>query len=156
MNQRGGAVMSHLTISAESTMSPLIPGGRAHMVVALEPIEAIRVLADYGNPEVNVLCNTRPVHPVGVISGELDYPALEDIREWVTELSAKAWFIPATDEAIKLGKPVLANSILIGALSGLHVLPLDRETFRGVMSETMTADKVEENLHAFDVGKGAV
>ena len=60
-SQRGGSVMSHLRISAASTFSPQIPKGKAHMIVALEPTEAIRVLLDYGNPEVGVLSNTRPI-----------------------------------------------------------------------------------------------
>ena len=50
-SQRGGSVMSHLRISAGSTWSPQIPEGCAHMVVALEPIEALRVLMVYGNPQ---------------------------------------------------------------------------------------------------------
>ena len=61
--------------------SPQIPKGKADMVVTLEPIEAIRVLMNYGNPEVKVLTNTRPIYPVGVISGELNYPTSEEIQE---------------------------------------------------------------------------
>ena len=34
-SQRGGSVMSHLRISAQSGCSPQIPKGKAHMVVAL-------------------------------------------------------------------------------------------------------------------------
>ncbi|MCD6296874.1 MAG: 2-oxoacid:acceptor oxidoreductase family protein, partial [Deltaproteobacteria bacterium] len=89
-SQRGGSVMSHLRISAASTFSPQIPKGRANMIVALEPTEAIRVLRDYGNPEVGVLCNTRPIHSIGVISGEQTYPALKEIRGWAQELSRSA------------------------------------------------------------------
>jgi indolepyruvate ferredoxin oxidoreductase beta subunit len=48
-SQRGESVMSHLRISAESHLSLQIPRGRAHMVVALEPTEAVRMLKDYGN-----------------------------------------------------------------------------------------------------------
>ncbi len=44
MAQRGGSVMSHIRISADSSWSPQIPKGRAHMVIALEPTEAVRVL----------------------------------------------------------------------------------------------------------------
>jgi indolepyruvate ferredoxin oxidoreductase beta subunit len=116
-SQRGGSVMSHLRISAASTFSPQIPRGRAHMIVALEPTEAIRVLRDYGNPEVAVLCNTRPIQSIGVISGEQKYPALKEIREWVRELSRSAWFIDATEEALKLGNPIFGNIISVGALS---------------------------------------
>ena len=50
-SQRGGSVMSHLRISSESILSPQIPRGKAHAVVALEPTEAIRVLQEYGNPD---------------------------------------------------------------------------------------------------------
>jgi len=49
-SQRGGSVMSHLRCS-KGVLSPQIPRGKAHLVVALEPSEAIRVLKDYcGKP----------------------------------------------------------------------------------------------------------
>ncbi|PJA50011.1 MAG: indolepyruvate ferredoxin oxidoreductase, partial [Syntrophobacterales bacterium CG_4_9_14_3_um_filter_49_8] len=66
-SQRGGSVMSHLRVSAGSVWSPQIPKGRADIIAALEPVEALRVLMRYGNPEVMVLTNTRPLYPVAVI-----------------------------------------------------------------------------------------
>lgn len=151
-SQRGGSVMSHLRISAESSFSPQIPKGKAHTVVALEPTEAIRVLRDYGNPAVSVLCNMRPIHSIGVISGELEYPSREDLENWIAELSKKAWFIDATEEAVKLGNPILGNVLLVGALAGTELLPLDRDSFKSVLSQTMTPEKAEANLTAFDTG----
>jgi len=59
-SQRGGSVMSHMRVSASTFFSPQIPRGLAHMIVSLEPTEAIRVLKDYGNPQVKVISNTRP------------------------------------------------------------------------------------------------
>ncbi|MBU2252336.1 MAG: 2-oxoacid:acceptor oxidoreductase family protein, partial [Proteobacteria bacterium] len=44
MSQRGGSVMSHIRVSSAAVWSPQIPKGRADLVVALEPVEAIRVL----------------------------------------------------------------------------------------------------------------
>ena len=155
-SQRGGSVMSHLRISAASTFSPQIPKGRAHMIVALEPTEAIRVLRDYGNPEVSVLCNTRPIHSIGVISGEQTYPNLNEIREWVRELSLNSWFIDATEEALKLGNPIFGNIISVGALAATEALPLDRESFESVLSKKMSPDKIPVNLEAFDIGVGMV
>ena len=66
-SQRGGSVMSHLRISAASTWSPQIPEGSAHMVVALEPIEALRLQTVYGNPKTKALSNTRSIQPKSVI-----------------------------------------------------------------------------------------
>jgi indolepyruvate ferredoxin oxidoreductase beta subunit len=151
-SQRGGSVMSHLRVSAQATFSPQIPRGRAHMVVSLEPTEAIRVLRDYGNPEVNVLCNMRPIHSVGVICGDLTYPSQEDLKKWIRELSKRSWFVDTTDAATKLGSPIFGNLMLVGALAATHILPLDRESFKTVISRIMVGSKVEMNLTAFDRG----
>jgi indolepyruvate ferredoxin oxidoreductase beta subunit len=155
-SQRGGSVMSHLRVSAESNFSPQIPRGKAHMIVALEPTEALRVLKDYGNPDVKVICNMRPIHAVGVISGEKDYPSHDDLKKWIRSLSTKAWFVNATDEAVKLGNPIFGNIMLVGALAATGTLPLDRDGFEKVISRTMPATKVEINLTAFDQGKGMI
>lgn len=155
-SQRGGAVMSHLRISSRSTLSPQIPKGQAHMVVALEPTEALRVLKDYGHEQVKVITNTRPIYSLAVISGETRYPAMADLKTWIGRLSQTAWFVQATEEAIKLGDPILSNVILVGALAGVGDLPLEKEAFRQVIARTMPASKVEINLAAFEKGLAAV
>ena len=152
-SQRGGSVMSHIRVSSTTSLSPQIARGQAHMIVALEPIEAVRVLMTYGNPDVNVLCNVRPIHPVGVISGELDYPAIEESKAQVTELSGNAWFINATDTAMeKMGNPIFGNIILLGALAGTDLLPLDRDDFKMIIQGDMTQEKVDVNMDAYDMG----
>jgi indolepyruvate ferredoxin oxidoreductase beta subunit len=150
--QRGGSVMSHLRISDTGNWSPLIPRGRAHMIIGLEPIEALRVLAPYGNHEVLVITNNRPVHPVGVICGDQEYPALDRIDAWLTEFSSHHWLLPATDEAVKLGSAILSNIILIGALAGTRVLPLEREEFSEVIGTFMPQNRVDLNMQSFDLG----
>jgi indolepyruvate ferredoxin oxidoreductase beta subunit len=151
-SQRGGSVMSHVRVSAKSTWSPQIPKGKAHLIVALEPVEAIRVLMIYGNQEIKVLANTRPIYPVGVIAGEMDYPSIEAIRATLAELSSFPLLLDATDEAIKLGNSILANIILIGAASRILELPIDREDFKEVILNTLPTSKLDVNLKAFDMG----
>ena len=155
-SQRGGSVMSHIRVSAKSTWSPQIPRGRADLIIALEPVEAIRVLMIYGNQKVMVLVNTRPIYPVGVIAGELEYPPLKDIKASVKELSSAALFIDATDEAIKLGNSILANIIMIGAATRMFEFPIDREDFNQVILRSLPASKLDVNLKAFDMGAGMV
>jgi indolepyruvate ferredoxin oxidoreductase beta subunit len=151
-SQRGGSVMSHLRISATATWSPQIPKGRAHMVIALEPIEALRVLMVYGNPKTRVLCNVRPIQPVKVICGDSDYPSLEFLKQSIAELVENAWFVNATNAAVKLGNPIFGNIMMIGALAAIGDLPLDRENFKATISKSMPSNKVEENLSAYDRG----
>jgi indolepyruvate ferredoxin oxidoreductase beta subunit len=156
MSQRGGSVMSHLRVSQATVWSPQIPKGRADLIVAIEPVEALRVLEDYGNPSVQVLVNMRPIYPVGVITGEAEYPSPEAIREAVGALSARAGFLDATDEAIRLGNPILGNIVMIGAVAGLGVLPIDREVFEAVIKEGMPASRIDANLRAFAIGEAAL
>jgi len=153
-SQRGGSVMSHLRISSDTCFSPQIPKNQAHMIIALEPTEALRVLASYGNAEVKVLCNKRPIHSVGVISGEQNYPELSQIMEWVHELSGQAWFVDATDQAMeKMKKPIFGNIILLGALAATDSVPFNREDFEEVIAESMPKDKIKINMMAYDMGR---
>lgn len=154
--QRGGSVMSHLRISKEEGWSPLMGKGQADLVVSFEPIEALRVLRDYGNPQTKVLSNTQPLYPSSVMAGQARYPSRQDIKKYIGELSATAKFFDATGEAMKLGSPVFANTLMIGALSGMNVLPIDRDVFRQVLSGKMSGQKVELNMTAFEIGAALV
>jgi indolepyruvate ferredoxin oxidoreductase beta subunit len=70
----------------------------------------------------------------------------------MNKFSRRHWLLPATEEAVKLGSPILANIILIGALAGTNVLPVGREGFYQQIASTMPHDKAEMNLRAFDIG----
>ena len=155
-SQRGGSVMSHLRLSTRSGWSPQIPRGHAHLVVAFEPSEGLRVLGVYGNPQVVVVSNTRPIHPESVMGGEARYPDREELERWMGELSSRAIFVEATDEALRMGNPILANTIMVGAVSGLGLLPLGRDACERLMTARMGPDKVPANLAAFDWGVAAV
>jgi len=137
-SQRLGAVASHIKISKEHfNTSPLLHGGDADIIVGIEPVELLRNLTRFGNPEVIAIMNTRPVYPIGVISGELDYPNLNTVIQAIRRLSAQSWIIHATDEALKLGNPIYTNVILLGALLGSNSLPLEREILEAVLKEEL-------------------
>jgi indolepyruvate ferredoxin oxidoreductase, beta subunit len=156
MSQRGGSVMSHLRISPDAVKSPQIPRNGADVIVALEPLEALRVLSVYGNPQVCVLSNSRPVYPIGVITGELNYPSDETIAAAFGRLSARFWMIDATSVGLQLGNPVLSNIVMIGALAQTGLLPVDRRMFEKEIRKTLTPDKCAANLKAFDAGAAII
>ena len=151
-SQRGGSVMSHLRISKDGSWSPQIPHGQADIIIALEPSEALRLLSTYGNPRVRVLSNTRPIHSVNVIAGDAKYPSMDEIRSSIEELSADAWFVDATDEAVKMGNPIYGNIIILGALAGTGAFPMDRENFEAVIAETFPEKSFDANVRAYDLG----
>lgn len=151
-SQRGGSVMSHIRISSEKQLSPLIPQGKADIVVALEPVEALRVLTQYGNRETVVIVNTRPIYPVNVTSGNEKYPEMNKIKKSLEGLSRKVYCIPATEMAMQMGSPILGNMIMLGALLGLDILPLSVEEFRSILSKNFSEKRLETNLQALEEG----
>lgn len=155
-SQRGGSVMSHLRISKESVVSPQIPKGRADAILSLEPAEALRVLAAYGNPGTLLLTNTHPIHPVGVIKGELEYPPVTEMKEAVERILPAAYFLDATKRALALGDSILTNIVMLGALGRLAVLPFDRDDFKEAIAMRLAPGQVAVNLKAFDEGYGMV
>jgi len=155
-SQRGGSVMSHVRVSQRDQFSPLIPQGRCDLVIALEPVEALRVLPQYGNPGVLMLINTRPVYPIDVIAGNTTYPQLSVILEKLLKLSRKVWKLNATEIGLELGDPIFSNIVMLGALSALDLLPLSREGFQNAIQELLPSFRLDLNMEAFDRGRRAV
>jgi indolepyruvate ferredoxin oxidoreductase beta subunit len=150
-SQRGGSVMSHLKISAEKQYSPLIPEGQADIVLGMEPVETLRILKSFGNQNVVTVVNPRPIHPVDFTGSGSGYPNMEALLEQVKSMSAKTYVVHATDEAQKMGNPMLANMILIGALLKSGLVPLD-EAALGLVIKQMFPKAVADNTKALKAG----
>jgi len=59
--------------------------------------------------------------------------------------------INATEEAQKMGNPILANVILAGGLIGADILPLEKNLFESLLQERFPRAS-EINLKAFNRG----
>jgi len=143
--------MSHVVISQKKQYSPVILEGQADIVMGMEPSETLRILGKYGNPKVVTLLNPRPIYSVDVLSGDAEYPEMDKLVDMIKGLSAKTWIVNASDEAEKMGKPIVANTIFIGAMVSLGLLPLDREAMM-VEFKDRFPKAFETNQQAFDLG----
>lgn len=151
-SQRGGAVMSQIRISKKNTFGALIPEGKAHLILGLEPMETIRILADYGNPKVATITNLYSIRPVEAIIGQVEYPNVEKLKEIIIELSRVCWFINASNKAMDLGTPVIANVIMLGAMIGTNLVPLNLHEMEDVIKENLPPARVELNINALRAG----
>jgi len=149
--QRGGPVINYIRVSKDIQASPIIPEGRADVIVAMEPVEAMRMLNQYGHRDVITLVNPRPIQAIDVTGQGMKYPSVDKLMEDIASLSGKTWVVHATDEAGKLGNPIMANVILVGALVGSGVLPLDRAAMEPVLRERFPK-ALDINLKALDRG----
>jgi len=151
-SQRGGSVMSHIRLSSQKQLSPLIPQGRAEVVLGLEPVEALRVLTGYGYRDTVVITNTRPIYPTDVTSGDETYPEMEEIESALRNLSRELHVIPATEKALEMGSPILGNMIMIGALLKRNLLPLTAAEFAETLKQNFQRKRLESNLQALEIG----
>lgn len=154
--QRGGAVFSSMRVSSKRNYGPLVPEGCAHLIVSLEPLEALRMLTIFGSPEVKTVANTEPIYPVGVLSKRLQYPDLEQLKRAVERLSGTSWFVDATQLAIGLKSPIVANIVMLGALAAVEEIPVTKEDMEEEIRESLPASKVDLNLEAMRAGIEAV
>jgi indolepyruvate ferredoxin oxidoreductase beta subunit len=155
-SQRGGAVMSHLRVSTRDQFSPLIPEGQCDLLVALEPVEGLRILDYYGNPRVMSLLNTRPIHPMDVISGNAAYPEVSEVIAKIKELSRRVWTLNATEVALEMGDPIFSNIVMLGALCAIEVLPINQQGFELVIKDLLPSRTLDENMKAFNRGREVV
>lgn len=156
LSQRGGPVMSHIRLSKERNYGPLIPPNMAHVIIGLEPLETIRILLEYGNEETVFIVNTRPIYPLNVISGDVEYPDPEKIRSIITETGGQLYWLDATEMAVGMGDPILLNMIMLGALCGLSLFPLETKDFKSVLKQVFETSKLEINYKALDMGEKLV
>jgi len=150
--QRGGSVFSCLRVSKERLYGPIIPDGQANVIISLEPMEALRQLKTLGNPDVMVLTNTKTVNPVQVTIGEETYPDFDQLKSAITGLSKQAWFIPATDIAMEIGAPIIANIVMLGALVGSGAMEISLDEAESEVRATIPESKHDINLRALKKG----
>lgn len=156
LSQRGGPVMSHIRLSRESNCAPLIPPNMAHVILGLEPLETLRILMEYGNEDTIFIVNSRPIYPLNVIAGDVEYPDKEQIRSVLAESGQRVFWLEATQMALELGEPILLNMIMLGALSALPDFPLDAGDFRNALKDIFPESKLEVNFRALDMGASLI
>lgn len=146
MSQRGGDVMSCLRLSSEPIASDLIPTGKADLIVALEPMEALRH-AGWLSPEGRVVTSTVPF---------VNIPNYPDVAELTAALESLPRVTAFDMEAVAKESATLraSNMVLLGAAS--PYIDLTPETIiEGI--RTVFSPKgekmVETNIAAFKAGR---
>jgi indolepyruvate ferredoxin oxidoreductase, beta subunit len=151
-SQRGGAVSSHVRLSRKMNYAPLIPGGHAHVILAFEPLEALRVTRLYANENSIAIVNPRKTYPIGVLTGAFTYPPDEQWHGELFDLVSSVHIIPATDMAIEAGNSQATNMVMVGALVGSGVVDILPEHFIDCLSGLFGGEKSEVNIAAFNAG----
>ncbi len=150
MAQRGGSVTSTVRFGKE-VFSPTVPQGEADLIVALEPIEALRNIG-YANSETLIVLSTNIIAPPGTYLSKEKYPDIANIVNSLRRVSKDVLTIDALELAVKAGNPATQNTVILGLVSASGKLPLEADAIKkSILS--LTQKKFQEvNLKAFDLG----
>lgn len=151
MAQRGGSVINHTRIGCR--FSPMVALGGADVLVALEPVEALR-FAHFLSPEAVVLLNVRPVLPSSVTCGQAEYPSMQEIIAPLEARCSRVVVMDATALAEKAGTAQAMNVVMLGALA--RFIPLSEEMIIQALSHAVPPKFLEANKKAFALGKAEV
>lgn len=107
MSQRGGAVVSHLRISDKPIASDLIPLGGADLILAVEPMEALRYLP-FLKKDGGVVANSTAFVNIP------NYPDYETILSEIRKFKNHQ-IVDADAIAKQAGSAKASNMVMIGA-----------------------------------------
>ncbi|MGB9131644.1 MAG: indolepyruvate oxidoreductase subunit beta [Methanosarcina sp.] len=150
MAQRGGSVVNHIRIGEE--FGSMIPKKGADLMLALEPMEAVRYVEFLKDGGV-VIVNTQTVLPVTVTSGLAKYPDVQEILDVLSEKYIVKAF-NADDLAYEAGSRLAMNVAMVGAVSGY--LPISKETLLESVKALVPQKTIEVNIRAFEMGRKKV
>lgn len=150
MSQRGGDVQSNLRLSTEPIYSDLLAQGGADLIIAMEPMEALRYLT-YLDKDGWMITSSNPF---------INIPNYPDTEELLAELSALPQVkLAHIDDIAKENKlPRGANMVLLGmAAPYIGIISVEQlSSAIGRVFARKGEKVVNDNLIAFDLGLNAV
>jgi indolepyruvate ferredoxin oxidoreductase, beta subunit len=147
MSQRGGSVTSHLRFG-DKVNSPLVAQGTVDILLAFEPLEAMRYV-HWLKPGGLLVYNTVRVNPSPVASGLAEYPA--DIDERIKAAWPEVRAVDAANLATQAGTVKAVNVVMLGAVS--QSLPFADATWEEVIRRVVPPKTIDTNLRAFALGR---
>lgn len=147
MSQRGGDVQSNLRLSTEPIYSDLIPEGEVDVIIAMEPMEALRYVP-YLKKDGWVITSSEPL---------VNIPNYPDIDKVLTDLKAlpHVRLLPIGKMAREAHAPKSANMLLLGMAANVLELVTPEQLKAAIAAVFARKGQavVDANIQAFEIGK---
>lgn len=148
MSQRGGAVQSHLRVSDEPIHSDLVPTGRVGLLIAVEPLEALRYVHLLA-PDGVVVASANAFANIG------NYPPVEQVIDRITS-TPRHVVVDSQRLARLAGSTRADNMAMLGAASlFLGLSQEELEASIGAMFAGKGDKVIDSSRRALRLGRGA-
>lgn len=151
MAQRGGVVETSVLLGGYR--GPIIGAGAADVILAFEPLEALRALRR-ASSKTWIITNTHPLKPTTVALKLGEYPNLQESFAEVEDQIAHLIRLDATTLAQGAGSIIATNMVMLGALVATGLLPFPPEALEEEI-EGFHPRFAAVNLRAFRRGQEA-
>jgi len=157
LSQRQGSIYVHFRIGRP--ISPLIPYGKADMVIAMEASEVLRYIEYLKEGGVVIMSNRRmaSVTETEVVAVDkqkkTNYLTVDQIVERINEVTDKVILLDSLNLAIQAGNARTENSVLIGATIACEDFPIPAEEVKRALLALVPERSIEANSKAFDLGR---
>ena len=153
MAQRGGSVVSHVRVG-EKVPSPLIPQGKADLILGFEPGEALRNLGYLKKGGTVILC-AEEVQPVTAALAATEYSGKTIIEYLKTKVDRL--IVLDTKRIIKeCGSPKVINVALMGAMAATGIMDITAEEISAALKKKVKPQFFEMNEKALQLGAEAI
>ena len=149
MSQRGGSVHAQVCYAETPLSSPILDEGGADLLIALEPLEALRYVSMLRINGHLIVSEEPQMDMAG-------YPPLDDVYAALKAVPG-AHLIDTEDLARRLSHRQAGGMALLGMAS--RFMPVDDAVWREVIAqrfEAKGARVTEKNLEAFEAGRGLI
>jgi len=146
LSQRGGSVETHIRFGRK-VYSPLIPNGKADLILSLEMLEGLRETVKSGK-HTKFLINE-------YVSPFLGSLTKEEIKKQLNILKNELHIIPASEVCKdKLQNEVVSSIYLLGYAVSKNLTPLKKESVIKAIKNIVPEKYRELNINAFNLGYG--
>ena len=159
---RNGGVYAHIAYTEPGVhVSPMIPYGKADLLLGLDILEAVRgitaqSLFRIASPtRTTAVVNTAKTETISMLTGKDDFDpeTLEEALQ--THTNADAYFgidLFAVSEQV-FGNKLYANMMLLGTAFQRRLIPLELEPLQLALKQMLPHTDLDTNMKAFTVGR---
>ena len=153
MAQRGGSVVSHVRIG-EKVPSPMIPQGKADLILGFEPGEALRNLGYLKEGGTVILC-AEEVQPVTAALASVEYNGKTIIEYLKTKVDRL--IVLDTERIIReCGSPKVVNVALMGAMAATGIMDITLDDISTALKQKLKPQFFAMNEKALQLGAEAI
>lgn len=149
MSQRGGVVSTQMKIG--DSRSPIIEEGKADLLLAFEPLEALRAV-NMINKDSYVVTNTSSIYPFNIRQSKHPYPELSTLLDELGAHANKVIALDADGIAKEAGHILAVNMVMLGAAAAVPGFPVDKQIITESMQNNLPEKSIPINLKAFEEG----